>query len=76
VGRGGGCDAYVAGVGPRGLGNAGEVLEQVAPRLGQVLAVVHEVGRHHDLLLHHVVEGYHGAAGVPARAMPILSSQH
>ncbi len=31
-----------------------------------VLAVLHEVGRHHDRLLHHVVEGDHRATGVPA----------
>ena len=36
-----------------------EVLEQIAASLAMMLSVVHEVRWHHNLLLHHVIEGNH-----------------
>jgi hypothetical protein len=65
----------MSSVGSSRLGDAGEVFEQVATRLCQMLSVVHQVGWHHNLLLHHVVECNHRAARVPAPSTKRLQTK-
>lgn len=57
------------GVGSCCLCHTWEVLKKVSTSLGKVLIVVHEVSWHDNLLLHHVIEAYHGSIWVPGQHM-------